>query len=64
VLKFHEKAQRAIEAGATISDVISLPSREKIGRAKYVPEDEIQRAFIGIEESLDGEIAKLTSLDE
>ncbi|HOB20162.1 MAG TPA: V-type ATP synthase subunit A [Candidatus Atribacteria bacterium] len=41
ILEFHHGAQRALEAGAEFSSIISFPVRERIGRAKYVPETEL-----------------------
>ncbi|HZK35114.1 MAG TPA: V-type ATP synthase subunit A [Bacillota bacterium] len=41
ILAFHHGAQKALEAGAEFSEIISLPIRERIGRAKYVSDDQI-----------------------
>ena len=39
ILEFGEKGQMMLDAGVNLSDVIGLPVRERIGRAKYIPED-------------------------
>ena len=50
--------REALDKGADLDDLLRLPSREKIGRAKYVPEDESD-AFIKIMSELKSEIATL-----
>ena len=42
ILTFGDKGQMALDAGVNLSDVISMPVRERIGRAKYVPEDSLK----------------------
>ena len=39
ILDFGEKGQMALDSGANLSRVIGMPVRERIGRAKYIPED-------------------------
>ena len=41
ILEFHNQGQRALDSGAEFSEIINLPIRERIGRAKYTPEEEI-----------------------
>lgn len=41
ILAFHHGALKALEAGAEFSEIINLPIRERIGRAKYVPGDQL-----------------------
>ncbi len=41
IITLHHEGQRALESGAELSQVISLPVWERIGRAKYIPEQEI-----------------------
>ncbi len=59
ILSFYEKGLRALDAGADFSKVISLPVRERIGRAKYIPEEEI-REFDKIDSQLNDEMSALT----
>jgi V/A-type H+-transporting ATPase subunit A len=40
MLKFYEEGRKALQAGATVDEIISNPVVEKINRARYVPEDE------------------------
>ena len=41
VLKFMDEARRALKAGVYLDKIIDMPIREKIARAKYIPEEEI-----------------------
>jgi V/A-type H+-transporting ATPase subunit A len=50
---FHEHAKDALENNVSIQDIIVLPVRERITRAKYTPEDKL-----GELEKIKGEIEK------
>ena len=41
ILTFGHMAQKALEDGAEFSQVLALPVRERIGRAKYITEEDI-----------------------
>ena len=41
ILDFADKGQQALDSGANLSEVITLKVRERIGRAKYIPEDNL-----------------------
>ena len=41
ILDYADKGQMALDSGVNLSDVIDLPVRERIGRAKYIPEDSL-----------------------
>jgi len=43
VLHFHHEAQEAIEAGVETAEIFKLAVREDIARAKYIPQDEIDK---------------------
>ena len=58
ILEYQEKGNQALDAGANLSDVIALPVREQIGRAKYIPESEMKR-FEQIESDLSSQCAAL-----
>ena len=49
VFVFEDKAKEAIEAGADINDIATLPVRERIGRAKAVPTADYKEEFKKIE---------------
>ncbi len=59
ILQFGEKGRTALEQGATLRQILSLSVREKIGRAKYIREENI-RDFGKIESELSSEMAALT----
>ena len=59
ILAFQEKGQQALDAGANLSDVLGLPVRDRIGRAKYIPEDQIKVQFEQIELDLSSQTAAL-----
>ncbi len=42
MLKFYDQAQAAVNAGATIDDILTNPVTEKINRARYTPETEFE----------------------
>ena len=43
IYDFHRLGNEALDKGASFKTIINLPVREKIGRAKYVPESELDR---------------------
>jgi V/A-type H+-transporting ATPase subunit A len=43
VLHFHKQALAAIDAGVATSEIFKLTVREDIARAKYIPQDEIDK---------------------
>jgi len=43
ILHFHKQALVAIDAGVETADIFKLAVREEIARAKYVPQDEINK---------------------
>ena len=49
----------ALDAGAELSKVAGLPVRERIGRAKYIPEENI-KDFDKIESELSDQMSALT----
>ena len=63
ILQYYEKGKQALDAGANLSDVINLPVRERIGRSKYIPEDQ-KRQFTEIESELAGQIAAISEKGE
>ena len=59
ILTFQEKGQQALDAGANLSDVLALPVRDKIGRAKYIREESVKAEFEKIESDLSSQTAAL-----
>lgn len=57
ILKFHHLALEAIQQGVEFEKILSLPVRERIGRAKYIPADkmaDLEGISRQIEEELSG----------
>ena len=57
VMYFYDEAQKAVAAGAPLSGLIAMDVRERIGRFKYVPEDQIRDEYEKILEELHKQIA-------
>ena len=58
ILLYYDKATGALEFGADIEDIVNLPIREKIGRFKYVQEDQVRDEAESIESELVHEITE------
>jgi V/A-type H+-transporting ATPase subunit A len=43
IIEFYHLGQKALDAGAEFSQVVNLPVRERIGRAKYIPEGQLEQ---------------------
>lgn len=59
ILKWGELGEKALAAGALLSKISALPVREEIGRAKYVPENEISEKFATIAQNLESQMSAL-----
>ena len=58
VLHFHKQALAAIEAGVETADILKLPVREEIARAKYIPQTDINK-IPRIRETIDEQMKQL-----
>ncbi len=56
ILHYYEKAGAALEAGADMDDITSLPFMEEIGRAKMIPEDDFEAAASKILSHIDAQL--------
>ena len=66
VLKFYDEANRGLESGAYLKEISEMPVREKIARAKYMPESDLDKMndiLNEIENEVDNLINKGGSLD-
>ncbi|MDD3839534.1 MAG: ATP synthase subunit A [Clostridia bacterium] len=63
IIDFYNEAQKAMEDGATLDEVINLPIREKIGRCKYTREDQLD-TFDDIEAQMRDQVSSLVSKGE
>lgn len=59
VLSFYDKSAEAVQNGADVEKVINLPLRERIGRIKYVHENDVNDEFNSIQLAMDAELKKL-----
>lgn len=59
VLSYYNKSKEALEAGAPIKEILSLPVRERIGRYKYVLEDNLDTEYTSVIAGLENELAEL-----
>lgn len=53
ITKLNDMARKALEAGATVDDILKDPVMEKINRARYVPEDEFEAYKNGVLQELE-----------
>ena len=60
-MDFYYKGKKALEAGVPMKELFALPVRERIGRAKYTPEEEVENLFNDIENQLNKEMEELVS---
>lgn len=56
VMAFYDKSAAALDKGAQLNLLINMPIRERIGRFKYVHEDEINQSYQDILHNLDVDI--------
>ena len=59
ILHYHHIALKAIENGADMEALFSISARERIGRAKSVPEDEYETVYAAIREEMENEIEEI-----
>ncbi|MCD6155875.1 MAG: V-type ATP synthase subunit A [Candidatus Atribacteria bacterium] len=43
ILIYHQEGMQAIEQGLPLKELLTIPAREKIGRMKYIPEEELEK---------------------
>ena len=56
ILAFYDKSLEALNKGASIEKIVSMPAREKIGRFKYAPENSIDSEYNDILAELDSDV--------
>ncbi|HEX2947726.1 MAG TPA: V-type ATP synthase subunit A [Clostridia bacterium] len=59
ILSYYHKALAAIEKNVDLRELFSLPVRERIGRAKYVRQEDIGTEYAAIEKELAGQMDAL-----
>lgn len=61
ILSYYYMAQDAVKKEVDLKALFDLPVREKIGRAKYVPQDKVDEEFNRIEKELADQMDALTA---
>jgi V/A-type H+-transporting ATPase subunit A len=61
ILDYYHMAQDAVRKGVDLKSIFEIPVREKIGRAKYVPQDQIDKEYDIIEKELSDQMDALLS---
>ena len=56
ILAFYDKSAEGLDKGAAIEKIVSMPSRERIGRFKYTPENKIDSEYTEILAELDSDV--------
>lgn len=56
IMEFYDKALNALNSGADIEAIVSLPARERIGRLKYTAEENVKQEFELIIKQLENEL--------
>ncbi|MBO4688829.1 MAG: V-type ATP synthase subunit A [Clostridiales bacterium] len=64
ILDYYDKASSTLEMGADIEALVALPVREKIGRFKYVTEDDAENEFVSIGAQLAFELSELLNKED
>ena len=61
ILSYYYMAQDAVKKNVDLKELFGLPVREKIGRAKYVPQDSVDVEFNKIEQELSEQMDALVA---
>ena len=64
VLQYDDVCRAALSQGADVNALFNIPAREKIGRAKMVPQDEVDKAYNAIIEEMKAEAAEIAERGE
>jgi len=61
IMAFHHEAEKALESGVDINDIISCPIREKLAVAKFIPEERAEEELSSLEKEV---VSAISSLSE
>ena len=59
VLQYDAVCREAIGSGTDMNKLFNIPARERIGRAKMVPQDEVVKTYDGIIDEMKAEVAEI-----
>jgi len=63
ILKFHKKAQQAVNLGVPLSSVLSLPVKQELARMKIIDTEDFEKNSITINKKMDKEFDQLSKED-
>jgi len=61
ILTYHDLAQKALASGAPLNKVIGLPARDRVGRAKDVPQSDYEKIYGEIEQDIRAQLESAVS---
>lgn len=64
VVEYYERSLEALNKGADINDLITMPVRESIGRFKYITEENVDAEFQKVEKALNSQISDVLKKEE
>ena len=64
ILAFYDQSAHALKNGASIEQIVAMPSRERIGRYKYTPEDKRDEEYQNILNELASDIETALKAEE
>lgn len=60
IIVYYKEAIGALDSGAMFEDLVNLPAREKIGRSKYITQDNLKE-FDAIEKEIKDQLSDLVA---
>ena len=64
IMAFYEKSLEVLNDEIKVDSIVSLPVREKIGRFKYIPEDQVEEKYNEIKSELVSQLKELSERGE
>ena len=64
VLAFYEQCTEALKRGSSINDLLKMAVRERIGRYKYTPNENIEKEYEAVKAELAAEIEETVGKDD
>ena len=64
VLDYYDESTQALSTGVSVEDLVALPSRERIGRFKHTPIEDVDAAYEDVRRALAKEIADLQQKED
>ena len=64
IMAFYEKSLEILGSEIKVESIISLPVKEKIGRFKYIPEEQVEEKYNEIKSELVSQLKELAERGE